>query len=252
LEKEKIKKLLEDVQARHVSIDDALNFLKLLPYEDLGFAKIDSHRELRTGFPEVIYCQGKSLEQISKIVKTMLSSSKFLMATKAEPDIFEAIRKIAPDSVYHETARIVVIGQRDRIKNAGLILVITAGSSDIPVAEEAAVTAEAMGNPVERLFDVGVAGIHRLFEHKDILFKADVLIAVAGMEGALASVIGGLVDKPVVAVPTSIGYGASFNGLSALLNMLNSCAPGIAVMNIDNGFGAGYFAGLINRQDDES
>ena len=248
MDKEKIRNLLEDVSSGKTSIDEALESLKSLPFEDLGFAKIDTHRDLRTGFPEVVFCQGKTPDQIRAIAERSAQTGKFLMATRADRERYEAIKSVRPDAVYHEAARIVLVGERKEEKPEGLILVISAGTSDQPVAEEAAVTAEAMGNRVERLYDVGVAGIHRLLNHGGQLGDANVIITVAGMEGALASIVGGLVSCPVVAVPTSVGYGASFQGLSALLTMLNSCAPGVVVVNIDNGFGAGYFASIVNRR----
>lgn len=246
MNKEKIKKLLEDIRDGKLEVEDALESLRGLPYEDLGFAKIDTHRSLRKGFPEVIYCKGKTVEQIVTIVKMSASKEQTVMATRADRKAFEAIKKLRKKADYHETARIVLVGRKPEIKTDSTIAVVSAGTSDMPVAEEAAVTAEVMGNPVERLYDIGVAGVHRLLDNKEKLFTANVIIVVAGMEGALASVVGGMVDKPVIAVPTSVGYGASFNGLSALLSMLNCCAPGVAVMNIDNGFGAGYFAGIVN------
>jgi NCAIR mutase (PurE)-related protein len=251
LEREKIKKLLEDVKAGKIEIDEALRILKSFPYEDLGFAKIDTHRDLRKGFPEVILCKGKTKEQITKIVKKLSSENQFIMATKANKEIYQAIRRVRKNAVYYETAKIVFVGQRKRKRGKKVILVVSAGTSDLPVAEEAAVTAEAMGNKVERLYDVGVAGIHRLFDNKEKLFSANIIVVVAGMEGALPSLVGGLVDKPVIAVPTSEGYGASFEGLAALLAMLNCCAPGVVVVNIDNGFGAGYFASVINQMGEE-
>ena len=250
MDREKIKKLLENVRDGKIKIADALIILKTLPYEDLGFAKIDTHRDLRKGFPEVIYCKGKTLEQITKIVEKLSAENEFVMATKADKEVYEAIKNVMKDAVYYETAKIVLIGQRKKKIGKKTILVASAGTSDLPVAEEAVVTAEAMGNTVERLYDIGVAGVHRLFNNKEKLFNANVIIVVAGMEGALASVIGGLVDKPVIAVPTSVGYGASFEGLSALLTMLNCCAPGVVVVNIDNGFGAGYFASVINQMEE--
>ncbi|MCL6559373.1 MAG: nickel pincer cofactor biosynthesis protein LarB [Firmicutes bacterium] len=224
-----------------------MEHLKGLPFEDLGFARIDHHRALRRGVPEVIFCQGKTSPRIVEIVRHMLENSAVIMGTRADTTVFEEVKKIAPAAVYHEDARIFVIEQEKLPRNSGTIAVVSAGTSDIPVAEEAAVTAEVFGNMVEWLYDVGVAGIHRLFMNIEVLHRAKVIIVVAGMEGALASVVAGLVDKPVIAVPTSVGYGANFHGLSALLTMLNSCAPGVAVVNIDNGFGAGYLAHLINQ-----
>ena len=247
MDRKKIRKLLKDIKAGKIEVTEAFRILKYLPYEDLRFAKIDTHRDLRRGFPEVIFCKGKTLEQIRKIIKRVSLRNEFIMATKADKGVYEAIKNIRQDAVYYETAKIVLIGQKRKKKSKKIILVVSAGTSDAPVAEEAAVTAEALGNIVERLYDIGVAGIHRLFDNKEKLFNANVVIVVAGMEGALASIIGGLVDKPVIAVPTSVGYGASFDGLAALLSMLNCCVPGVTVVNIDNGFGAGYFAGIINK-----
>lgn len=246
MNKDKIKQLLQDVHDGKIDVERAMHLLKGFPYEDLGFAKIDTHRGVRKGFPEVIFCQGKTIEQIIAIINRFSESEHLIMATRASSDIYEAVRKVHNDAAYFEAARVILVGQMPQKKTDRSIAVISAGTSDIPVAEEAAVTAEVMGNPVDRLYDIGVAGVHRLLDNKERLFRANVIVVVAGMEGALASVVGGLVDKPVVAVPTSIGYGASFNGIAPLLSMLNSCAPGVAVMNIDNGFGGGYFAGLIN------
>jgi len=251
LDREKIKELLENVKAGEIEVADALRILKSLPYEDLGFAKIDTHRDLRKGFPEVILCKGKTPEQITKTVEGLSSGNKLIMATKANKEVYKAVRNIRTDAIYYETAGIVLIGQRKGETTKKTILVVSAGMADLPIAEEAAVTAEAQQNPVERLYDVGVAGVHRLFDNKEKLFHANVIIVVAGMEGALASIVGGLVDKPVVAVPTSVGYGASFDGLAALLTMLNCCAPVVVVVNIDNGFGAGYFASVINQMGEE-
>jgi NCAIR mutase (PurE)-related protein len=251
LDRKKIKKLLEDVKEGKIEVTDALRMLKSLPYEDLGFAKIDTHRGLRKGFPEVILCQGKTLEQITKIVERLSAENEFIMATKAGKEVFEAVRNMRKDAIYYEMAGIVLIGRREGKTAQKTILVVSAGTSDLPIAEEAVVTAEAMGNNVERLYDIGVAGVHRLLDNKEKLFEANVIVVVAGMDGVLASMVGGLVDKPVIAVPTSIGYGASFDGLAALLTMLNCCAPGVAVVNIDNGFGAGYLASIINQMGKE-
>ena len=251
MDREKIAELLEKVKTGEIEVTEALRTLKSLPYEDLGFAKIDTHRDLRKGFPEVVLCTGKTLEQITKIVDRLSAGSELIMATKASQEVYEAIRNIRPDAVYHEKAQIVLIGQKKERTTRKTIMVVSAGTSDLPIAEEAAITAEAMGNPVERLYDVGVAGVHRFLDNKEKLFQANVIVVVAGMEGALASVVGGLVDKPVVAVPTSVGYGASFDGLAALLTMLNCCAPGVVVVNIDNGFGAGYVASVINQIGEE-
>jgi len=247
MEREQIKKLLLDVKHGKIDIESALYIMRSLPYEDLGFVKIDTHRGLRKGFPEVILCGGKTLSDIVSIVKAS-PRDRFLMLTRAGREIYDELKNIREDIKYFEQAGIIIIGKLKRKKTRKKILVITAGTSDIPVAEEAAVTAEVMGNNVERVYDVGVAGIHRLFKYRDKLFEAKVIIVVAGMEGALLSIVGGLVDKPVIGVPTSTGYGASFRGLAALLAMLNSCAPGVAVVNIDNGFAAGYFASLINHK----
>jgi len=219
-------------------------------YKKLGFATIDIEREKRCGFPEVIFCQGKTPQDTASIAKEILRHHKYLMATRADEKTYRAVKRVIRDAVYHKRARIITVDRRHksecRIK-PGLIVVITGGTSDIPVAEEARITAEMMGNRVETLYDVGVAGIHRILDHSQLIRKANVIIVVAGMEGALASVVGGLVDKPVIGVPTSVGYGAHFQGLAPLLTMLNSCAAGVAVVNIDNGFGAGYMASLINK-----
>ena len=251
MDKEKIKKLLEDVRVGKIGIDDALRILKSLPYEDLGFAKIDTHRDLRKGFPEVILCSGKTIDQVAEIVERLSQENEFVMATKADVDVYEAVKNIRKDAVYYKTAKIVLAGKRKNKKCKEKILVVSAGTSDLPIAEEVVVTAEAMGNTVDKLYDIGVAGVHRLLDNKEKLFNANVIVVVAGMEGALSSVVGGLVDKPVIAVPTSVGYGASFDGLAALLTMLNCCAPGVVVVNIDNGFGAGYFASVINQMGKE-
>lgn len=247
MDREKIRELLENVKAGKTGIDEALRALKSFPYKDLGYAKIDTHRDLRRGFPEVILCRGKTIEQIEKIVESLSPETDFIMATKADKAAYEAIRKVKNDAVYYETAHIVLIGKARKKKSTKTILVITAGTSDIPIAEEAVVTAEIMGNAVDRVYDIGVAGVHRLFDNSEKLFDANVIVVVAGMEGALASIIGGMVDSPVIAVPTSVGYGSSFEGLAALLSMLNCCAPGVVTVNIDNGFGAGYFASFINH-----
>lgn len=245
---ESLKEILSKVKDGQMNIDDAVDSLKTLPFEDLGFAKLDHHRNIRNGYPEVIYCSGKTIEQIKAIVQNLIKSNNNVMATRASREVFEAVKEITDEAFYYEAARIVVVRKKELPLSDKKIVVVTAGTSDIPVAEEAAVTAETMGNRVERLYDVGVAGIHRLFSKTDVLMSANVLVVVAGMEGALASVVSGMVDKPVIAVPTSVGYGASFGGLSALLTMLNSCATGIGVVNIDNGFGAGYLAAMINKQ----
>ena len=247
MEPEWLRDLLKDVQQQEVSIDDALARLRGFPYEDLGFARLDSHRTLRKGFPEVVFCPGKTKEQIVQIVQRILDRDGRVLAARAEPEVAEAVQRMVPDMTYHPAARMIVVGPPAPQSGRGLVLVVSAGTADIPVADEAAVTAATLGSPVERLFDVGVAGIHRLFDNRDKLFAANVLVVVAGMEGALAGVVAGLVDRPVIAVPTSIGYGANFHGLAALLTMLNSCSPGVSVVNIDNGFGAGYLAHLVNQ-----
>ena len=243
-----LKELLAEVKEGSLDVDDALAQLRRLPYDDLGFAKIDSHRNIRCGFPEVIFSQGKTTDQVVQIARRMMEINNNLLITRATQEVYDAVRGVEPTAKYNELARTITITKIHREPTeGGLILVVTGGTADIPVAEEAAVTAEIMGNHMDRLYDVGVAGLHRLLGNKDKLFEASVIVVVAGMEGALASVVGGMVDKPVIAVPTSVGYGASFNGLSALLTMLNSCASGISVVNIDNGFGAGYSAALITR-----
>lgn len=247
MDKKHLRALLLGVQSGDLTVDEALERLRCLAYEDLGFAKVDHHRCLRQGFPEVIYCPGKTTEQIVQIAKSMAGTTGTVLATRATPEIFASLKALFPEAEYHELARAVVVRRDTTERGLGMILVVAAGTADLPVAEEAALTAEVMGNRVERLYDVGVAGIHRLFDNHHKLTAANVLVVVAGMEGALASVVGGLVDKPVIAVPTSVGYGANFGGLSALLTMLNTCATGVAVVNIDNGFGGGYTASLINR-----
>lgn len=248
MRKDFIKEILEGVKQNKLSTDEALEKLKTLPFEDLKFAKIDHHRHLRRGFPEVIFCSGKSVSQIIDIAERLWKKSNSLIATRASHEVYEAIKKVIPEAVYYPEARIVAAGESKKVNHPEkIILVITAGTSDIPIAEEAKITAQMMGNRVETLYDVGIAGIHRLFENWELVKIANVLIVVAGMEGALPGMVAAMVDKPVIAVPTSIGYGANLGGLSALLGMLNSCSPGIAVVNIDNGFGAGYLASLINQ-----
>jgi len=244
---DQIRHLLEKVRSGKIKVEEALEKLKILPYQDLGFAKIDTHRELRRDYPEVIFCPGKTPGQIVRIAEQMRENKSTVMAVRADREVYQAMKNSLPEVRYFEKAKIAVVGERKEKAGPHTILVVSGGTADMPVAEEAAVTAEIMNNKVDRLYDVGVAGIHRLFDNKDKLFSANVLVVVAGMEGALPSVVGGLVSKPVIAVPTSVGYGASFKGVSALLTMLNSCAPGIAVVNIDNGFGAGYMASLINH-----
>jgi len=246
MDRQQLKLLLKQVRDGQTDLESALDRLKTLPFEDLGYAKIDHHRCVRNGVPEVIYCEGKTIPQITGIVERISQHNVNILATRANQDIFDGIQEIVPDSEYHGMARIVVVKSRP-VEKQGNVAVVCAGTSDLPVAEEAAVTAEVLGNRANRFYDVGVAGIHRLLGVCDELFKASVAIVVAGMEGALASVVGGLVSCPVIAVPTSVGYGASFGGLAALLCMLNSCASGVSVVNIDNGFGAGYQASLINK-----
>ena len=247
MEAQWLRDLLGEVQRGKVGVEDALTRLRGFPYEDLGFARLDSHRTLRKGFPEVIFCPGKTTEQIVCIVERIWSREERVLAARASPEVAEAVQQAFPDAAYHTAAQMIVVGGATPQSGQGAVLVVSAGTADIPVADEAAVTAETLGSPVERLYDVGVAGIHRLFDNREQLFAANVLVVVAGMEGALVSVVAGLVNRPVIAVPTSVGYGASFGGLAALLSMLNSCSPGVAVVNIDNGFGAGYMAHLINQ-----
>ncbi|MCC5464404.1 nickel pincer cofactor biosynthesis protein LarB [Pelosinus baikalensis] len=243
-----LRNVLQDFQASRLSLDEAIDKLKILPYEDLEFVKIDHHRMIRQGFPEVIFCQGKTAEQVATIMKSLAVHNHSILATRATEAMYAVVKVVLPEAQFYEIPKIIYV-KRDTIEpdSQRFVLVMSAGTSDIPVAEEAAVTAEIMGNKVERVYDVGVAGIHRLFAHQDIIQNANVIIVAAGMEGALASVVGGMVAKPVIALPTSIGYGASFNGLAALLSMLNSCAAGISVVNIDNGFGAGRLASIINK-----
>ncbi len=225
--------------------DEVVRLLRDLPYEDLGYAKVDHHRALRKGFPEVIFGQGKTPEQVAEIVEAVLQQSDVVLVTRATPDAFSAVSRKAQDAAYCETARAIFVNRGDGQQTVPGVLVLCGGTADLPVATEAVLTAELMGCGVETVFDVGVAGIHRLLDQRDALARARVVVAVAGMEGALPSVVGGLVDVPVIAVPTSVGYGASFQGLAALLAMLNGCAPGVGVVNIDNGFGAGYLAAMI-------
>jgi pyridinium-3,5-biscarboxylic acid mononucleotide synthase len=245
-----VREILHGVQTGILTVEEALSGLKWAPYEDLGFARVDTHRALRTGVPEVVYCAGKTTEQVVAIIGRLYDRHPFVMGTRVSPDQFAAVRERYAHAVLHEAARIVEVRAEPRPEqpeDAPFILTISAGTSDWPVAEEAAVTAEVLGSRVERLYDCGVAGLHRLLGSRELLDRAKVLIVVAGMEGALPSVVGGLVEQPVIAVPTSVGYGASFGGIAALLGMLNSCASGLAVVNIDNGYGAGYFAHLITR-----
>ena len=247
-----ITKTLTDVKNGTITVDEAVAKLKIQPFEDLGFAKVDYHRKLRQGASEVIFGEGKTVNQIVEICKSIIKNGeKNILITRLSSDKAKEIQKELPFT-YYQMGRIGVVGENNPITSAGKIVIATGGTSDMPVAEEAALTAEFLGNNVIRLYDVGVAGIHRLLAHTETIMNANVIIAIAGMEGALASVVGGLADCPVIGVPTSIGYGASFGGISALLSMLNSCASGISVVNIDNGFGAGYLASMINKNSKET
>ncbi len=246
---DRIREILEAVSQQSISVEEASEKLRHLPFEDLGFAKIDHHRELRRGFPEVIFGPGKTAEQITTIATRLAEKDQNVLVTRTTEAAYHELQKKLPDARWHRQPGAIVVEHHPPTRVSGLVLIISAGTSDIPIAEEAALTTELMGSTVDRVFDVGVAGIHRLASHQELLTKASVVVVAAGMEGALPSVVAGLVAVPVVAVPTSIGYGASFGGLSALLAMLNSCSSGVAVVNIDNGFGAGYLAGLINASD---
>jgi NCAIR mutase (PurE)-related protein len=241
-----IASLLDNVRTGKTTVKAALERLKHLPFEDVAYAHIDHHRSLRHGMPEVIYCEGKTIEQITGITKRMLKAGSDVLATRASDAAYRAIKKLDKRAVYHKASRAIVVQHTVKTLTKGVVVVLTAGTSDIPVAEEAAVTAAALGSSVRTVYDVGVAGIHRILSKKDVLDSARVIVVAAGMDGALPSVVGGLVDKPIIAVPTSVGYGAGFQGLAPLLTMLNSCASGLAVMNIDNGFGAGVLAHRIN------
>jgi len=247
LNAESIRKLFEQVRAGRLSPDDAVEQLRHLPFEDLGFAKVDHHRALRVGMPEVVFGERKTPAQVTAIFQRLAKHGNNVLATRATKEQFATVKKVVRAVKYEEVARAIVLRRDRKYYGKGVIAVISAGTSDIPVAEEAVVTAEVMGNQVERIYDVGVAGIHRLLAHQKILSRARVVIVCAGMEGALPSVVGGLIGVPVIAVPTSVGYGAAFQGLAALLGMMNSCASNVSVVNIDNGFGAGYVASLINR-----
>jgi len=240
-----LKKILERVRAGRMKPDEALRRLRLLPYEDLGFAKVDNHRQLRRGFPEVIFGEGKSVPQIIAIMGRVASKRQPVLVTRVAPDVYKKVRRRYRRARYHEQARAITLEAPGRRKTRPGILVLAAGTSDLPVAEEAAVTAEILGNEVVRVYDVGIAGLHRLLDHKDELLKARVIIVVAGMEGALPSIVASLVDVPVIGVPTSVGYGTGIKGVAALMGMLNTCAAGLLVVNIDNGFGAGYAASNI-------
>jgi len=243
---EKIGRVLKDLKSGRISMKGALKSLKDFPYKDLGFAKVDSHRMLRRGFPEVVFANGKTAGQIIKIAKRIMAHDGILLITRAQKEVFLKLKKIYPKIRFDKNAGTISYRKQAPVLKKGIILIITAGTADLPVAEEAKATSELMGNRVETLYDVGVAGLHRVLDKKRVLERAGVIIVIAGMEGALASVVSGLVSKPVIAVPTSVGYGASFKGIAPLLTMMNCCSPGVAVVNIDNGFGAGYFASLVN------
>jgi NCAIR mutase (PurE)-related protein len=247
MDSDSMRKFLSSIKNGDISIEEGIEKIKDLSYTDLGYAKIDNNRELRVGYPEVIYCAGKTTEQVKGIVEFMLTRDSNILGTRATKEMYQAVKKICNEVVYNELSGTLVIKKKQQKTSDSYIAVVTAGTSDLSISEEAVVTAELFGNKVERITDVGVAGIHRLFDKLDLIRGAKVIIVIAGMEGALASVVGGLVDKPVIAVPTSVGYGANFGGLSALLSMLNSCASGVSVVNIDNGFGAGYIASMINK-----
>ncbi|HJU11704.1 MAG TPA: nickel pincer cofactor biosynthesis protein LarB [Candidatus Binataceae bacterium] len=242
-----IRKLFEEVRSGKMSADEAVERLRHLPFEDLGFAKVDHHRALRVGMPEVVFGERKTPAQIAGIFKRLADQGTNVLATRASKEQFAAVRKLVKGAKYEPKARAIVLRRDQKVYGKGLITVVSAGTSDIPVAEEAVITAEIMGNEVSRLYDVGVAGIHRLLAHRKAITRSRVVVVCAGMEGALPSVVGGLVGVPVIAVPTSVGYGAAFGGMAALLGMMNSCASNVSVVNIDNGFGAGYVASLINR-----
>ena len=241
-----IKKILSDVEKKKISVPTAMAKLRYFPFHDMGFAKVDTQRHLRCGFTEVVFCLGKKVSEVRQIFAGLAANGGNVIATRADKKIYNALKKKFPAVVYHQDARMVTL-KKKKIKPTGLVVTASGGTADIPVAEEACITAELMGARVERVYDVGVAGIHRLLAYRERFREANVIIAVAGMEGALPSVIAGLVDKPVIAVPTSVGYGTAFSGIAPLLTMLNSCVAGIVTVNIDNGFGAGYAAGLINK-----
>ncbi len=252
MDRKRIEKLLEDVKAGDLSVAAALESLRGLPYEEMGYAKLDMHRSIRNGFPEVVFCQGKTPGQAAHIVEKLAEHHEKIIATRVAPDVAGEISALVPEATYYPVARLLIVDKTATDKTVAprsdkYIMVLTGGTADIPVAEEAAITAETMGSIVERSYDVGVAGLHRLLSQRAKIMGANVLVVVAGMEGALPSIVGGMVSRPVIAVPTSVGYGANFGGLSALLAMLNSCAAGVTVVNIDNGFGAGYFAHLVNK-----
>ncbi|MCZ6681863.1 MAG: nickel pincer cofactor biosynthesis protein LarB [Planctomycetota bacterium] len=244
---ESLRALLEAVKEGRTGVEEAFGQLRKLPFESLGFATVDHHRAIRCGFPEAIFCQGKSADQIVAIFKTLAATGGDVLATRAAPEQFRAVKVAFSYAKYHEAARCITLQQIEKRPTVGTIALVAAGTSDLPVIEEARVTCQIMGQKTEQLYDVGVAGLHRLLAQAPTLHDARVVVVAAGMEGALASVVGGLIAAPVIAVPTSVGYGASFGGITALLAMLNTCAPGVTVVNIDNGFGAGYMASVINR-----
>jgi pyridinium-3,5-biscarboxylic acid mononucleotide synthase len=246
VDRDALRRLLDEVRGGSVTTDAALATLRRLPYDDLGFAKVDHHRALRGGAPEAVFCPGKTSQQVVEILRCLAEHHANVTATRADQGVADAVAAAGLPHVYHARARVLVVRPEAR-EGIGLVAVVAAGTADLPVADEAALVAEGLGNRVERVDDCGVAGLHRLLERVPLLWEANVIVVVAGMEGALPSVVGGLVDRPVIAVPTSIGYGASFGGLAALLAMLNSCAPGVSVVNIDNGYGAGHQASLINH-----
>lgn len=247
MNRDDLSELLAGVKSGAVPVEEAFGLLEDLPFTDLAFSTIDNHREIRTGYPEVIYCAGKTAAQVVEIFSFMMKRDSSILATRANPEIFQAVHSICPDAAYNELGRTITLRRREEKPTESYIAIVSAGTSDLPVVEEASETALILGNRVEKIVDVGVAGIHRLFAKIDVIRGAKVIIVVAGMEGALASVVGGLVDKPVIAVPTSVGYGANLGGFSALLAMLNSCAGGVTVVNIDNGFGAAFSASMINK-----
>lgn len=247
MDQDRLRSLLNSLAQKEISVDRAMAELVDLPYQDLGFAKIDHHRGMRCGFPEVVFCQGKRPDQVAQIFRHLSGVNRTILGTRAGEEVCRAVREASPEVECHPGARCLVLGMPEKPVFPGRVLVISAGTADLPVAEEAVICARAMGNPVDQIFDAGVAGLHRLLDQRESIRQAAVIIVVAGMEGALPSVVGGLTDRPVIAVPTSVGYGASFGGLAALLAMLNSCAAGVGVVNIDNGFGAAALATAINR-----
>ena len=247
MDRRHLEELLQRVACGETSPDKAYESLKTLPFEDLDFVNIDHHRTIRTGYPEAVFCQGKTSEQIAIIIRKLVETNDSVIGSRATKENYQAVLQVVSDAVYYEEARMIVVNRNPKPKSEKIIAIVTAGTADIPVAEEAAITAIMLGNQVDRIYDVGVAGIHRLFAKLDRIRAANVVIVIAGMEGALASVVGGLVETPVIAVPTSIGYGANLGGIAALLSMLNSCANGVGIVNIDNGFGAAYLASNINK-----